>query len=230
MSLVDFLFPKKCISCGKFGDFICPDCFSRIKFNDNFQCSVCFRPSVNGLTHKACKGRYSLDSAVSAVVYSPVTKRIIQQFKYKPYISKLKDTIGEIMTEGLAQNESFYYFVAKYKPVLIPVPLNIKKLRSRGYNHAELLASYVAKYFGLVISKELLVRVRDTKPQFKLNKEKRIRNIENAFDIKKNTKIPESVILIDDIATSFATLKECAKVLKRAGACRILGATFAREL
>ena len=234
MSFLDLIFPKKCINCRRFGDFVCSDCFSRIKFNDNFQCPVCFRPSVNGLTHPVCKARYSLDGVISVVAYSPVTKRMIQQFKYKPYVSKLKDTIGEIMIEGLLQNESFYSFIEKYTPALIPVPLSMKKFRSRGYNHAELLASYVAKYFHLVISNKLLVRVKDTRPQYKLGKKERFENIRGAFNIRESagrrTEIPKSVIIIDDIATSFATLHEAAKVLKRAGTKKVLGITFAKEL
>src|SRR3989344_5124934 len=177
MSFLDLIFPKKCINCRRFGDFICSDCFSRIKFNDNFQCPVCFRPSVNGLTHPVCKARYSLDGVISVVAYSPVTKRMIQQFKYKPY---------------------------------------------------------VAKYFHLVISNKLLVRVKDTRPQYKLGKKERFENIRGAFNIRESagrrTDIPKSVIIIDDIATSFATLHEAAKVLKRAGTKKVLGITFAKEL
>ncbi len=230
MSLIDLLFPKRCVSCRKLGEFLCPDCFAKIRFNETFQCPVCFRASINGLTHPGCITPNGIDGVISAVIYNRVTKNLIYKFKYAPHISKLDKTIGEIMTEAFSQNESFYSFIDKFKPVLIPIPLSARRLRERGYNHSELLATYVAQYFNLITNNKLLVRVKDTKPQFKLNKEARRKNIEGAFDIEKNIKVPSSIILIDDIATSFATLKEAAKVLKRKGAKKVLGVTFAREV
>jgi len=134
------------------------------------------------------------------------------------------------MVESLSQNESFYAFIENYQPIVIPIPLSLARERERGYNHSELLADYAAHYFKLKVEQKILKRVKDTKPQFKLNKEERKRNIEGAFGINKNSNVPNSIILIDDIATSFATLKEAAKVLKHAGAKRILGVTFAREV
>lgn len=235
MSFLDFIFPKKCINCRKLGDFLCADCFAKIRFNEAFQCPVCLRSALDGMTHPGCLTKYSLDGAISTVVYGSIVKKLIYQFKYKPNLSKLSKTIGELMTEGLSQNESFYMFVEKYKPIVIPIPLSSKRLRERGYNHAELLASYVAQYFKLKVHRDVLVRVKDTKPQYKLNKEERIKNIEGAFEVAKNANPPaggpSSIILVDDIATSFATLREAAKVLKhRGGARQILGVTFAREV
>lgn len=230
MPFLDFIFPKKCVNCRKFGDFLCADCFSKISYNQNFQCPVCLKGSVNSFTHSVCERKYSMDGAISAVVYNSITGKIIRQFKYKPHISKLAEIISEIMNEGLAQNESFYYFIEQFKPVVIPIPLSSSRERQRGYNHAELLASYVAKYFNLPVRTDLLVRVKDTKPQYKLNKRERLENVQGAFGIAKNAKIPKSVILVDDVATTLSTLREAAKVLKIAGTRKVLGITFAREL
>ncbi len=134
------------------------------------------------------------------------------------------------MGEGLSENESFYNFIERFRPVVVPIPLSANRLRERGYNHAELIVLHVAQYFKLKMARDVLIRVKNTKPQYKLNKEERRKNIEGAFGISKTVKVPSSVILIDDIATSFATLKEAAKVLKRSGAKKVLGVTFAREV
>ena len=166
MPLIDLIFPKKCINCRRFGEFICADCFAKIRYSDSLQCPVCGRPALNGMTHPGCSNRYSLDGAISVVAYNGIVKKLIYQFKYNPHLSKLADTMGELMVEGLSQNESFYAFVEKYEPVLIPIPLSAKRLRERGYNHAELLASYVAKYFKLKAVRNVLSRTKDTKPQF----------------------------------------------------------------
>ena len=230
--LIELIFPKKCINCKKFGEFICADCFARISYNSTYQCSVCFRPAINGMTHPVCSKTKGLDGVIPVVVYNGIVKKLIYQFKYAPNLHKLDSTIGEIMVEGLSQNESFYSYIERFKPVLVPIPLSAARFRARGYNHAELLTYYVAQYFKLKVRSNVLIRVKDTKPQYKLNKEARIKNLANAFAVsgsinKKN--IPESIILIDDITTSFSTLKEAAKVLKKSGVKRVLGVTFAKE-
>lgn len=234
MGLLDIIFPKKCIGCKKIGDFLCADCFSKISYNQNFQCPSCFRASINGLTHPNCQKPYLIEGVIPTVVYKGVIKRIIYQFKYAPYLKTVGETIGQIMNEGLAQNESFYNFVSKQRPVIVPIPLHKDRERRRGYNHAEIIASYVAQYFNLLIDTSLLVRTKNTRPQYKLNKKQRAENITGAFKIRESaswrTKVPKSVIIIDDITTSFATLKEAAKILKRAGARKVLGVTFAREI
>ena len=111
---------------------MCADCFAKIRYSESME-------PVSG----------ELDGMISAVVYNGVVKKLIRQFKYKPYVSKLSEIISEIMNEGLAQNESFYNFVSKYNPTIIPIPLSNRRLRERGYNHAEIIATHVAKYFNL---------------------------------------------------------------------------------
>ena len=230
MGLIDFIFPKKCVGCRRFGDFLCSDCFSKIRYNESFQCPVCLKAYFDGLTHPVCRDKYSIDGVISTVVYNSIARKMIRQFKYRPYVSRLSEIISEIMTEGLAQNEGLYRFIQEFEPVIVPIPLSPKRLRERGYNHAEIIASQVAKYFHLAISNKLLVRIKDTKPQYKLNKRERLENVQGAFGIAKNARIPNSVVLIDDVATTYATLKEAAKVLKQKGSKRVLGVTFAREI
>ena len=182
------------------------------------------------LTHPFCKNSRQIDGVISAVSYNLIIKKLIHQFKYKPNLSKLSEVIGELMADFLSQNEAFINFLDKYNPVFIPIPLSAKRFRERGYNHAELISYYVAQYFNRPMDTKMLVRVKDTKPQYKLKKEDRRKNIEGAFKIGENQIVPGSIILIDDIATTYATLKEAARVLKKAGAKRVLGVTFARDI
>lgn len=234
MGILDFLYPKKCVNCRKFGEYICTDCFSKIAFNDNFTCPMCNRPSVTFMTHPGCQKPYGLDGVLTITVYNNLTKKLIYQFKYSPHLSKLAAIIADLMIEGLIQNEIFYKFLEDNNPVIIPIPLSKKRFKERGYNHAELLASCVAQYFKIKISKRTLVRIKETKPQYKLNREERIKNMKNAFGILNlptaKSQMPKAVILVDDITTSFTTLKESAKILKLKGAKKVIGLTFAREL
>jgi competence protein ComFC len=230
MGLLDFLYPKKCVNCRKLGEYLCPDCFSKIRYNEQFICPECARGSVTFFTHPGCQKRGGIDGILSVTNYNNITKKLIYNFKYSPYIKNLAVIISDLMIAGLEQNEVFYRFLEKYNPVIIPIPLSDKRLRQRGYNHSELLSNYVAQYFKLKETPKILKRIKETKPQFKLKKDERIKNIANAFGIHKNAKIPEFVILVDDIATSFSTLKEAARVLKRAGVKKVIGITFAREI
>lgn len=188
------------------------------------------RPTADGLTHSGCQNPLEIDGVIAITNYNNIVKRLIHQFKSNPHLSKLAGIISRVLIEGLEQNEVFYNFVSQNNPTLIPIPLSQKRLRERGYNHAGLLASYVAKYHKLKLNSKALVLVKDTKPQFKLSKKDRIENVRNAFGVNKKLKLPENAILVDDIATSFSTLREAAKALKRKGVKKVLGVTFAWEL
>jgi len=104
-------------------------------------------------------------------------------------------------------------------------------MRMRGYNQAEILAKDLAKRFNCICL-DCLERTRNTKSQFKLNKEDRKKNIEGAFTLKLKFKARikgRTIIVVDDILTSGATISEAAKVLKVAGAGDVWGLALARE-
>ncbi len=230
--LFDILFPKRCVGCKKFGTYLCANCLSSIKQFEEFVCPACLKRSVIGKTHPGCKTPYVLDGLCAGVVYKGVVKRLVFSFKYEPYTSNLKETMGKLFAEMVGQNEVFISLLSQ-QPIVIPIPLSSKKLQKRGYNQAELLGRPLAQNFNLEIKSHILKRIKHTKPQFTLDKVSRFQNVKDAFDIsdmyKKDVK-GATVLLVDDLATSCATLKECAKVLKRKGAKEVYGVTFAREL
>ena len=123
-----------------------------------------------------------MDGVIPAVVYKSIVKRLLYQFKYEPNLSKLSGILGQLMIEAISQNESFYAFLDK-NPHVVPIPLSDARLRSRGYNHAELLAYHVAQYFSLKSRPGILKRIRDTKPQYKLTREQRIKNIKGSVNL-----------------------------------------------
>ena len=230
-TLSSFFFPKYCVNCRKLGDYICAQCFSYIRFHPTPICAVCNKRSIEGATHVRCRGKNTIDGLVSAVVYAGVIKRLVYQYKYKPYVSGLTDTIGQLMRESLAENEIFYSLL-KRNPVLTPVPLSRQRIQKRGYNQAWLLCSYVAQYFNRETHSDILIRNRDTKPQFQLSKSARFHNVSRAFSVTqtKNDLITgRTVVVVDDLATTCSTLCETARILKRNGAQEIWGLVFARE-
>jgi ComF family protein len=110
---------------------------------------------------------------------------------------------------------------------LIPMPMHPKKQRERGFNQAEILAFGISKKFGVPIE-NILTRIHDTPPQSELHPFQRAENVKGIFAIRKNENVcGKSFILIDDIFTTGASLNECAKTLKNAGANEILCMTLA---
>lgn len=230
--VLEILFPRRCVGCKTFGSFLCENCFTSLSFHEAFVCPSCLKPSIAGFIHPGCKTLHALDGLLSGYTYQGVIKRLLYQFKYKPYLSSLSETLGELLVENLSQSETFYSLL-KNKPLILPIPLYFRKEKIRGYNHAALLAFYVAQYFTLEYRKDILFRSKNTKPQFKLSKDKRFENLKNAFslhDKKKEEIRGKTIILIDDLATTCSTLRECARVLKRSGATAVWGVTLAKEL
>jgi len=112
---------------------------------------------------------------------------------------------------------------------VLPVPLHLYRLIQRGYNQSEMLAKYVGKYANLPLYKNVLVRNRFTKSQSNFNARGRVGNIKGAFSVKDVECIKgKNILLIDDVYTTGATVEECAKILKRAGAKKVYVATGAR--
>jgi len=228
---VSLLYPKKCIKCKKAGAYICARCFAQINFLEYQICSECGKGSIDGLTHPKCRTRYGMDGLISAISYKGIVKKLLYQFKYPPYLSDLKTILGALMYEGLIQQAVFVKFTENKNLVLVPVPLHANRLRRRGYNQAELLSNVLSQKMEIPV-KNLLVRIRDSKPQYKLTREERGRNIFEAFSFNAKIKSfpkDKNVILVDDITTSGITMRECTKILKRNGIQKVLGITLAHE-
>jgi len=190
-------------------------------------CLVCNKNSIDGLTHPACRSKYTIDGAFSAVAYKGIVKKLIYNFKYKPYLSDLKKTLVELFYESIIQQEIFQKAYKSF-PVLVPIPLHLKRLRKRGYNHSELLAKGLSNSLNLKLL-NILQRTKETKSQFGLKIKDRKENLKDAFLLNTKYKMPDIVFLVDDILTTGSTLLEAAKVLKKNGAKKVWGLTLARD-
>lgn len=193
---------------------------------------MCTKGSIDGRVHPKCKTPQCLDGLASGAVYAGIVKRLLYQYKFKPYVADLRNTLSQIFIESIYGNALFNN-TRLLQPIVAVVPLSSEKLKKRGYNHAAFLAQDLAKEFLLEYSENLLNRSKHTKPQFKLSRGQRFKNVQNAFDVNYSYKKllhNKRILLVDDLATSLATLRECARVLKRAGAREVIGITFAREL
>ena len=118
----------------------------------------------------------------------------------------------------------------KFYDIIIPVPMHKIKKLERGYNQTEILSEDLAKNLNVLYNKNILVKVVNNKRQSSLSEKERHKNIKNVFKIKNSDKIKnKKIILVDDICTTSATLEECSKVLKVAGAKEILALVIAKD-
>ena len=173
------------------------------------------------------------DGLRSLYVFEGAARRAVHRLKYenktalaKPLAALMSDYLGESSTR-FVEREALTHIVA--------VPLHARRQRSRGYNQSELLARELSVLIG-VSSAQLLLRTRDTTPQVELSIRDRAINVRDAFALNSNTIVTNTIVkgatilLIDDVHTTGATLRECARVLKTGGATKVYGLTLARAM
>lgn len=224
-NVLDLLLPAFCLGCRKEGTFLCDKCFMSIPRQQKQVCPECYMPGNMGFYCDGCKNGRSLDGVLACCSYtekSPISF-FIHAFKYD-FVESLKDPLGDLVAECLRGNN------IDSGALLCPVPLHKKRLKWRGFNQSELICERAANELGCGYL-NLLKRVHFRKPQMELNREQRMVNTKNAFAICENSlkKIgTDTVILVDDVATTLSTLESCAEVLKLYGAKRVVAIVLAR--
>lgn len=221
--ILNLLFPVYCLACKKEGEFICSQCLKKIQ-------EGC--PSASKKIIAATDYKHSL------------IKKAIHRYKYD-FVKELSKPLGTLMAKRLTTSLPCHsdlkslvlYWIQDgiqsfHNYILIPVPLHKKRLRWRGFNQSELLAQEISKQLNIPVAGNILIRVKNTPPQAKIeNILERETNIQNAFSLKGQSLINfenKTIILVDDIATTGATLQQCAKALKPLKPKSILGLVIAR--
>jgi len=157
--------------------------------------------------------------------FETIIMEAIHQFKYGHKLA-----VGEALGVLMA-NFSFPFFDCQGYDLMLPVPLHIKKLRERGFNQSLLLARQLANKWTIPVDFSLLKRQKFTLSQTGLNKKEREENIRGAFVVSDKKKVTgKKIILVDDVYTTGATLNECAKTLRKAGAVEVAVLTLARVI
>lgn len=222
--ILDLFFPKRCVSCGGLGTYLCTKCVKKVETIDHPVCPVCLRQAVGGKVHPICKSAYGLDGLVVGTRYRGPIKKLIRKLKYR----WVKGMLAPLLY-FLVKNISL--FDLPQKVILVPVPLHNKRKRWRGFNQAEMVARDLSLRFAVPVV-SILERVRETKAQVELNKKQRRVNVARAFRLKDELREKVSgknFVLVDDVYTTGATMNECAKLLKHAGAKEVWGMVLALD-
>ncbi len=221
---LDFLFPHKCLGCGKEGNLICPACRRHLTPIVDPICPRCGRPQSSEILCPTCTvWSASIECIRSPLRFEGLTRQIIHQFKYKN-LRSLAQPLAVILKDYLRRSPLPV-------DVVVPVPLHLRRLRERGYNQSALLAKAVSKLMNLPLIEGELKRVKYVLPQARTHSvAERRTNAKGAFSCVQFSKPGQAVLLIDDVATSGATLDACANALKTAGSGSIYGLVLAREI
>jgi len=228
--LADLVFPRRCGVCGAFGPFLCGPCAAALPAATGTRCRRCCRllapASGGGAALPQCRAcgllpTHPLDSLDAVFRFEGGARRLVHRLKYER-LSALAEPMGAAMARHLGARGTAYDLV-------VPVPLHPRRQRDRGFNQAALLAREIGARCGIEVVPRALVRVRATSPQVRTGAVgQRAANVAGAFACRAGVR-DRVVLLVDDVATTGATLRACAEPLRAAGAAAVHALVFAHE-
>lgn len=209
--VLDFIFPRFCVGCYNEGNFLCEDCKNKIILIKIPTCIKCQKMTTEGICKK-CKEDIPIQKAIIAGYHrDPILREAIHYLKYEG-LTELSHMLSKLIIERL-NNEKF-----PKNCTIIPVPLHKSRFSNRGYNQSELIAKKISDHFNIPFETRLLKRIKNTKPQIELKHKERQDNVIDAFCLNKKCQLPVgTIILIDDVITTGATIAECARILRESG-------------
>ncbi len=239
---LSLIYPLNCENCNRpiresKGYSICDDCLQQIKFISFpycYQCGKPFSPEVDFEIKALCADclykEHHYYFVRSLAYYEGVLRKCIHLLKFKKQV-KLVKPLASLMINYLSRDEQINI---KEIELIIPVPLFKDDYVKRGFNQSGLLAKHIADYFSIPFSENLLIKIRTNLSQVGLSKIERKNNVKNVYAINSsilqkqyNNKIT-SLLLIDDIFTTGASIEACCKELKKIGIKRLYVFTLAR--
>lgn len=237
--LIDLILPPKCLSCSALineAHNICADCWKELHFISEPRCASCGYPFGSEMSHidfstigeslcGACQKKPRIfDKAISALRYDDHSKKMIIGFKhhdkleYATFFAKLLRQAGTKIFDDI--------------DIIIPVPLHKKRLFKRRFNQSAIVSNILSNYIEKPHEPTILIRSKNTPPQTG-NMNKRSKNVQGAFKVVSKYKgklTGKNILLIDDVFTTGATIENCSKSLKKAGAGKIYVLTIFRVI
>jgi len=204
--ILDVLMPKKCLGCGREGQYICNNCSVFLSEVNMFE--------VEPRTYEL----------MSVWEYEGLIEKAIWKIKY----NGCYDIIGELVEKALEKVE----INLPDDAVITYVPMYKKKEKKRGFNQSKIIADKLGEKMNRPVV-NLLEKTKDNRSQVGLNPQERQENVHNVFIsnmVEVGPRPCNTVLLVDDVYTTGATINECAKVLRRAGFKNIYGFTLARRM
>ncbi len=212
--LLDFIYPPFCLVCDSEisdgNELICDDCWRKAWGNGFIFCINCRKVLVETVT---CPDRHEgIHFPVLCLGhYIPPLKDIVHYFKYNGYSKLGKSLVGHLIEP----------FPALLKDVgidyITPVPLDSYREKGRGFNQAAVLSDIISERVNLPVLGDALTKIKRTKDQTRLDIMQREENMKRAFKADNNLVAGKRILLVDDVITTGATLKEAAGAIGDAG-------------
>lgn len=211
---IEMFFPKVCLGCRRILEatphetYLCPACKESIPMHTIF-----FRSDVSFML------------AAATTYQNETVKKLIHTFKYEK-VSTARYPLGELVNAYLDR----VAIIPSENAVIVPVPLHPSRMKERGFNQAELLAKEISGHFGIPVCTTLLSRRRKTLAQAKRSIRDRKENVRGCFAVSQDIpfSLASTIILVDDVYTSGATLREIAKTLRARRVKNIIAVVVAK--
>lgn len=229
--ILEIIFPNSCISCNEIissDGLLCAKCFAKTKFICDPKCQICSYPFEVEIKHlppfcgKCISKKPYYDKALAIYQYNEIISKAVTNLKYNDQ-TFLAKKFAQILFKNFKDE-------IDNCDIICAVPLHEKRLRVRKYNQAALIAKFLQPKKFIP---NLLFRLVNTTSQVKLKREDRERNLKKAFLLNKkykNSIKDKTILLIDDVATTGATINNCARALKKSGAKKVAVLTIAKTI
>lgn len=236
--LLDLLYPGRCAGCGVlYQGMLCDECRACLQPIRAVACERCGAPLVGAEPPpggcSACRNPRAFAGLRGAFLYGGPMREAIRALKFRGRIAAAR-TLASLLVWAVVNADSERLSLRRIPfrkvDLVCPVPLHQRRLRARGFNQAALLAKPLASHLRATFDEGLLMRVRDTRPQPGLTARDRERNMAGAFTATEGLHpiAGATVLVVDDVATTGATMSQCAAALLGAGALRVWAVALAR--
>lgn len=227
-SLAEFFYPERCLVCGKNGAIVHQDCEKQLPYVKEPFCHACSKPLEDAHCHSLICKMNEQEKALYAIRsifwHQAAGREAVLRLKYRG-VSSLSDWAAHQVAKNLQAAKLSNQF-----DLIMAVPLHAQRLQKRGYNQAAIVATKLAPKLDRPYQEGQLIRAKATRSQVELNAKERERNVRNAFVWQGKDLQGQTILLFDDVCTTGATLNQCARVLKEAGAGDIWAITLTQEL
>lgn len=214
------IFPPVCAGCGKAQHRFCSGCVKAVSKPDSHSCVLCGERLQPEIEAHSCSRKEHFDLALVWGLHNGPLRNALHQFKYRRDLG---------LADAFAQHLTSVYTAARVEvDLIVPVPLGKKRYQERGYNQAALLASALSGRLAIRCLPAAAKRIKETKSQVGLDIDQRRENVADAFWADGSLVSGKSILLVDDVLTTGATLNSCSQALKLAGATQVIALTLAR--
>lgn len=220
---LDLLFPPACGGCGKLGARWCDDCQQKLAPIPEPICEVCGEPQIDkNICDRCISTRPAFTALRSCVVFKEPIRPALHKMKYRREVG-----LGEALAWNAAELIDKLGWMAD---AVTPIPLSEQRFAERGYNQVDLIAHPLARLMRWQYLPGALHRSRHTRSQVGLSANERRENVSGAFIAKPQLVKGKTILLMDDVATTGATLDSASRSLIDAGAIKVYAFTFAKAI